>query len=308
VPAFEDTVTRNSALVRKALQGAVLLAHHPSGALVSTLTATDGITVPAGYESVGWISDDGTNFGSEESATEVMAWGSGTFLRRDITSQTRTIAFTALETKRLTTELKTAQDLSGTTMSAEGEVVVTGAVRPPTKYWRVLSIATDGDGDQRYYLAKFYPKASVTDLSDEAWTDGEGSASTGVTMTAYVDDDAGYSWREFLFGPGALAAAADMGWAPAGAPQNLAASGTTATTTDLTWDAVDNTDSYLVEQSTDAGATWASVTAANGGEPTTNSTTVAGLTASTSYLFRVRAVRGALQSDPSATVSVTTTA
>lgn len=98
---------------------------------------------------------------------------------------------------------------------------------------------------------------------------------------------------------------------PTGGPQNLTVitASTTATSVELDWD--DYTpapDSYLVQQSTDSGETWSNVSSANGGEPTTSTTTVSGLTAATQYWFQVRAVEGGVQGPPSNMVEATTAA
>lgn len=212
MPSFESTVTRDSDLIRKGLQGSVLLGRYPDAADVTTLTAVDGITIPTGYESVGWLSEDGVTFGSDMEVSEVRGWGSSSMLRRDITSVDKTIAFSALETKRMTRELVSGLDLSAVTMSAEGEVVTTHPDRPGTQYWRVLAIGVDGDGDQRYYFAKFFPKATVSEAEEEVWSDGDDPITYGVTMSALIDDEVGTACREMLFGPGALAAAEAMGW------------------------------------------------------------------------------------------------
>jgi hypothetical protein len=212
-PASLDTIAdRNSALIRKALGGAMLLGPWPAAPVVATLTATGGqIVVDADYESVGWIAEDGLSWEVDQATSEVRGWGSGTVLRRDINSETETVQFTALETKRLTKELQLASDLSATTMSAAGEVVITSPTRPATKYWRALAIASDGDGAQRYYMAKYFPKASAA-RGGQVWSGGDDPLGYDTTLTAYVDDVAGFAVREFLFGPGALAAASDMGW------------------------------------------------------------------------------------------------
>lgn len=217
-PASFDTVAgRDSSLIRKALGGAMLLGGWPAAPVISTLAAASGqVAVPDTYESCGWISDDGLAWSSDSDTSDVTGWGSGTVLRRDINSLTESVQFVALETKRLTWELSTAQDLSATTMSPLGEVVVTKAIRPPTKYWRALAIGTDGDGDSRFYIARFFAKASA-ERGDQTWSGGDDPLGYDTTLTAYVDDAAGFAVREFLFGPGALAAAEAMGFTPSGA-------------------------------------------------------------------------------------------
>lgn len=311
MPAFEDIFVKNDSLVRKALQGGVYLGRHPTAPDITTLHAADGIiSLPASYESVGWISDEGLTFGNDQEVAEVRPWGSGHFIRRDITSTDRTLAFAALETKRLTWELRSGLNLSAVTASAEGEVVVTHPDRMPTQYWRALALGVDGDGAQRYHMGKFYPRSVVSETEEEAWSDGDDPLSYGVTLSALIDSDIGTPCREFLFGPGALAAAAAMGWTVSTltAPANLAVGTETATTAPLTWDAVTGADGYIVLRSVDDGDNYTDVASAAGGEPSTNSTTVTGLTTATEYRFRVQAVSAAGTRGPlSASVVATTT-
>lgn len=68
-------------------------------------------------------------------------------------------------------------------------------------------------------------------------------------------------------------------------PANLATGTMTSTTAPLTWDAVTNAVTYHVQYKETASPTWLDFAT----EPATPSTTVTGLTASTSYDFRVRA-------------------
>lgn len=83
----------------------------------------------------------------------------------------------------------------------------------------------------------------------------------------------------------------------------------TSTSIDLSWGAVTDAVSYQVQLSTDGGNTWTDVSSANGGQPTTASTTVGALTASTSYHFRVAAVDSSGQRGTwSASITASTTA
>jgi len=74
-----------------------------------------------------------------------------------------------------------------------------------------LAIGVDGSGASLYYMAKVFHKVSVMDMDDEAWTDGDDPLSYSVTLGAVPDDVTGTLGTEFIFGPGALAAADDMG-------------------------------------------------------------------------------------------------
>ena len=80
---------------------------------------------------------------------------------------------------------------------------------------------------------------------------------------------------------------------PLQSPLNLAVGAVTATTVALTWTAVVGADKYKVEKSSD-GTTWTSA----GTDPTTNSLSVATLTANTSYHFRVSTVKDTKTSSP----------
>jgi hypothetical protein len=90
-------------------------------------------------------------------------------------------------------------------------------------------------------------------------------------------------------------------------PANLATGTMTDTTAPLTWDAVANAVDYHVQYKETASPTWLDWSP----DPVGTSTTVTGLTASTSYDFRVRANADNISfsdSDYSATVTDSTTA
>ncbi|KMV23338.1 fibronectin type III domain-containing protein [Mycobacterium heckeshornense] len=89
-------------------------------------------------------------------------------------------------------------------------------------------------------------------------------------------------------------------------PSNVTVGTVTASSIELSWNDIPTADSYKVQQSTDNGATWTDVSAANGGQPTSPSTTVSGLAASTAYQFRVAAVFGSNTGRYSSPVSATT--
>lgn len=94
---------------------------------------------------------------------------------------------------------------------------------------------------------------------------------------------------------------------PLPTPQNVTPGAVTATSVALTWDEVADATSYLVEQAVSPYTTWTAVSNANGGEPTTASTVVAGLSTATAYKFRVKAVLPAGTSGASVETGVVTT-
>lgn len=211
--SFETIADPNAGLIRKALKGTFLLGKYATAPVITTLVATGGqIKVPDTYESLGWISEDGLTFSRNRDFSEVRGWGSGTVLRRDIKTDDRTVQFAALEDKRLTHELRENLDLEDTEMTATGELKYDMLSKPDIMYWRGLAIGVDGEGSARFYIAKAFHKLTVSDMDDEAWTDGDDPLMFNVTMTAQPDDVTGTLGTEFIFGPGALARAAAMGF------------------------------------------------------------------------------------------------
>lgn len=90
-------------------------------------------------------------------------------------------------------------------------------------------------------------------------------------------------------------------------PTNLSASATSSSQINLTWtDAANNETNYKVERATSSGGPWTELTATLAAGTTSYSAT--GLTASTTYYFRVRASNSTGNSGYSSTASATTQA
>lgn len=206
----------DSTLIRRPLYGTVFLAPY-SAALPTTLVATGGqVAMPDVFESVGRISEDGLTFAADREMQEVRGWGSTSVLRRDVQSIDVSLQFAMLETKRLAYEVTSGLDLSANEMSATGEWKFTMPSQPPTKYWRVIALGSDGTGADKYYMAKVFGRMSLSETDDETWqASDESPLLRNVTLGADEDDEAGGPYTEMLFGPGALAAAEKMGIAVA---------------------------------------------------------------------------------------------
>ena len=68
--------------------------------------------LPVGYEDLGWLSNDGSQFSRDVSASEVTSLGSVSPTRTDVTADTTTMSVVGQETKKLTIGLATGADLS----------------------------------------------------------------------------------------------------------------------------------------------------------------------------------------------------
>lgn len=210
---FDVIADRNAGLIRKPLRGMVCLGLYGTAPAVTTLVATGGqIELASTYDSVGWLSEDGTTFSKNREFSEIRGWGSSSYLRRDIKSEDNTFQFRALETNKITLQMKMNRDLSAVQVSAAGEWKADILDRPDPLNFRAVILGQDGVGSSLFYTAKVFHKVSITDMDDEVWSDGDDPLSYGVTMGATPDDTLGTIGTEFMFGPGVLALATAMGF------------------------------------------------------------------------------------------------
>lgn len=214
--AFTSLQQRNTDNIRKSLDGIVLIA--PSTATLPTSLTTgasgDLTALPTGYVDVGWIDKgDGTIKGRKVSTDEINSWGSSYPTRTDITKTDVTVQFTAQETR-----LATLQLYHGLTLAPSGfdattkEVAFAEASRPATIYYRLFVLWTDLAGTDAIYSGSLYPRTNVTDMQEIKLTDGGGAITYKLTMTAYVDNTAGYAVKHFYGGPGWQSRLNEMGW------------------------------------------------------------------------------------------------
>lgn len=213
--SYDDLQQRNAALIFKALQGSVFVAPFSADA-ITALTDTDKMlkALPTGYEDVGWTSDDGAQFGRDVDTSDVTGWGSVEPLRSDVTQDTTTLQMECLETKKVTIGLYTGADMSAVTPDAtSGEVGIEKPARPGFLYFRTLGVAVDLTEDGEFYVARFLPRARVTDYDDQNMQSSDDTPLTWpVTMTGYEDPVLGYSEKYFFGGPGWAARLAAMGF------------------------------------------------------------------------------------------------
>jgi hypothetical protein len=109
----------------------------------------------------------------------------------------------------------TGTDMTTVTPNAtSGEVKISKPTRPGSKYYRVLAIGVDlVDGAGEYYIARFLPRAKVTDKDDQAYQSSDDSPVTwSVTLTAFEDPALGTAEEFFYGGPGWFAKLAAMGF------------------------------------------------------------------------------------------------
>lgn len=212
---WESLKNHQNALIRKALEGSVFVAPYSATGITSVTGSDSSLNaLPAGYEDVGFISDDGAQFSRDVDSSDVTSWGSVEPTRRDITSDVTTLQIAMQETKKTTIGLYTGADMSAVTADASsGEVQVEKPDRPAAKYYRVLSVAVDLSDAGDIYVCRYLPRASVTDFDDQAFQSSDDDPILwSVTMTGYNDAASGFSERYQFGGPGWKALLGAMGF------------------------------------------------------------------------------------------------
>lgn len=192
-------------LIRKARDGSVFVAPI-SATSITTLTTGAGAALsalPAGYEDLGWTTTDGVTYSRETETSDVQSFGSVEPTRSDVTRDTITMAVAAQETKRLSLELYTGADLTDVEAAVTtGEYAIEKPARPGFRYYRVLGLFVD-DGDAgEIYVARYMPRARVTEFGEQQFTDGDEAITFPLTFTGYEDSTLGYSHKWIFSGPG----------------------------------------------------------------------------------------------------------
>jgi hypothetical protein len=207
---------RQQKLIRKAQDAAIFAADEASDPITAITTGASGdlVTLPAAWRSLGHHTEsDGVNWTRDVNSDDVRSHGSSEPTRRDISSDVTGLVVLAQETKLLSLEMFHNVDLSGITPDATTKELGFNRSRTPsTRYWRLLAVASDGQGADTIYFARFCPRASITDYAEQPWTKGD-ELRYPLTFTAYVDDDLGFAMREMWGGPGIASLLSDMGFA-----------------------------------------------------------------------------------------------
>lgn len=225
MPSYEALKNKQAELIRKATDGSAFVAP-VSAAPITDLTQyiaaqvgppavparIDLMPLPDEYDDLGWLTPDGMQFSREVSNAETTSFGSISPTRTDVTSDTSTLAVTAQETKLLTVGMATGADLSALTLKEQTkELSIAKPTRPKARHYRVLSLAVDENEFGEIYIARFFPRAKVTNYGDQAYG-SEGEIVWSTTLTGEIDSDLGYSERWLFGGAGWAGLAAKMGW------------------------------------------------------------------------------------------------
>lgn len=205
---------KKNELIRKARDGSVFIAPMSATNItaITTGSSSDLVTLAAAWEDLGWVTSDGVSYGRETEQSDVTSFGSLEPTRSDITSDIITMTVTAQETKLLTIGLYTGVDTTDLEANATtGELDIIKPAQPAGLHYRVLAIFVDEVDEGEIYIARYMPRARITEYGEQTFTDGDDPIGYPLTFQGTEDSTAGYSHSWMFGGPGWEAMLADMG-------------------------------------------------------------------------------------------------
>lgn len=203
---YTSIAHRQATLIRKALQGSIFIAPYSATAItaITTGAAGDIKPLPTGYTDAGMVDKkNAPTWANKVTSQEVLAWGDVYAARRDITQVQGSLKFSMLETNKTSLQMYLGIDLTSVPLDATTkELIVSQPARPQPIPYRVLGIFQDGAGANAVYVGRFYPRAFVTDITDQKWDDDADPLVWDVTVTPQNDPVLGTPVVHFFGGPG----------------------------------------------------------------------------------------------------------
>lgn len=213
---YTSLQNRKSQLIRKAKEGSVFIDEISSKLITSITTGEEAaLSLPEtlAKRDLGWLTEDGVGFSGDIQESAINSFGATEPTRREVTTDTTSVAVTAQETNIVTVGLYTGNDLEALVPDpTTGELIVTKPPRPRLQHFRVLALSVDEHEGQELYIARYLPRATLARNPEQSYTAGDTATTWGMTFTSTLDNTAGYSERYFFGGPGWKALLGDMGF------------------------------------------------------------------------------------------------
>lgn len=212
---YDELNTAKGKLIRKALGGLILAA--PMSVEVPDklfIDAKGGFAdfKSLGYKGVGYVTKgDGITFSRETEQSEIESFGVQEPTRIDFTKDVTSAAFKCQETNKQVLEMYNNVDLTDVKADENGEFSFNSPRQPTATYRRVIYISKDGNGDDAKFIIKVMPRAIVSEVQEQQWSN-ESEIAYGLTLKATFDDEVGYAVRHVFGGPGFTALLEDMGF------------------------------------------------------------------------------------------------
>lgn len=210
--SFTELKSGNDANIFKALDFALFVKPYEkiTDEIESIWSTADGLMVPPDYEPLGYTTKGDTSWSRDQNWSEVESHGESEPTRRDNTRDVEGLSLTAQETNAVVLALYKDMNLDGITPDTDGGIRIKKGSRPAGRHWHVLGVAKDGDGPNAVYVARWLPRAQVTEMGAQNWSE-DSELQYPMTLTAKTDPDVGSSMVELYGGPGWDAAARGFG-------------------------------------------------------------------------------------------------
>lgn len=213
--AFSDVTDFNDQLIRKALQGILLVADYATDALTTISTTGGELSIPAGYVSLGKMSADGADRQLSQDIADILGWGDSAPARRDVDKEGHELTVTAIETKKKVLELWNGVDLSSVVADANDEVTFDRPLNPTLTDYRTLLLTKDVNKSNglEVYFGIHFPRANFTVNGNQSLqATGAKALDYSMKVTALSDSTAGTAVRTFWAGPGMAGLKTPMGF------------------------------------------------------------------------------------------------
>jgi hypothetical protein len=214
---FDDLKDAKADLALAPLNLTVLLAPYSADAAETLEGATGDLDVPAEYNSVGHFQKKaGLSLMVDMSSQDIEAYGESDPIRNIISRKKTSFDFVMFENKKLVLELIHAADFSSVTPSANGGVVLPAPSTPKNRYYRAILVGQDDRDEGEVWIYWLMPKVKLDKLDNQTLND-DNVLEYKPTLTAFKDDDLGYSVAQGFCGKGWKAIADLAGFGAGGA-------------------------------------------------------------------------------------------
>lgn len=204
---YADWAEKQNSLIRKALTGSVFIASSTvtNLAAITSTSAASLVTLPVGWEDLGYVTKDGVGYGRETEQSEVTSFGAQTPTRIDQTSDVLSMTVTAQETKLLSLGLYIGVDTTGIQAAATtGELRIAKPEFAANYHYRVLGLFIDETEAGEIYMGRYFPYAKITERGEQTMADGDDPVAYNLTFRAEPDPVTGVDAEWIFGGPGWL--------------------------------------------------------------------------------------------------------
>jgi hypothetical protein len=235
-----------------------------------------------GFYHLGGLHEDGLKMGYNTDVADTMIAQSKRAVRFDVTSDNDTVTIKAVEGIPLVDALRYDLPLSNLADVGEASYTIAKAAETALIERQVIALGFDGDN----YFAQTFPRMALRNRGDSDWNKADPDVmelELGALLCPYVSSPAlyhrdGAAWRGLQGAP--LFSGAPVATAVSGARANVVFDKPTSKSSSY---------NFVVEKSNDGVTGWTTATPVSTTGTTSVTIQVSGITASSTWYFRVKA-------------------